>query len=308
MNGRRIATVLLGALALAVLPIVIAGRPSGAQEPEGETIVVAMVPERNVFEQMKRFRPLQDYLSLSTGFTYRFAVMSSYYDAFIALSNGKAQAAILGSAAAFLAVEQGRGEIIGRPLWKNGTATYRAIIIARKDAGISSVGDLKGKRYAFVNSLSTGGWIFDRWALSQRGIKTLAGFLGMHIIAGSHDVVVEAVYRGHVDAGGCKDLVWERKRKEFPDLTEKVVVIARSQALPESSLIVSHSMPAPQQALLRDTLFAMHTKQDGQQALEEMGMTKFIPAAKGEFDYLRGLFRDLGLDPKKYDDLFPPAP
>jgi phosphonate transport system substrate-binding protein len=302
MSRMRTAANLVFALLLALLAT------ASTASAQDQTVVVAMVPEQNVFLQVKRFRPLQDYLSASTGVNYRFTVMSSYEDAFMALENGKAQAAILGSSAALLAMERKSGEILGRPLWKNGTSTYRALIIARKDAGIRSIADLKGKRYAFVNQLSSAGWVFDNWMISQQGFPSAGMFLGNYIMAGSHDVVIEAVLRGHVDAGGCKDLVWDRKRLEFSDLTEKVVVVARSQPLPDSSLVVSRDMPVPQRAMLKDRIFAMHARHDGQQALEEMGIEKFIPGEKNDFTYLRRLFRDLGVDLKSHPGLPPPPP
>ena len=54
---------------------------------------------------------------------------------------------------------QGGGEIILRE-WKKGVASYRSVIVARADSGITELADLRGGKVAFEDPTSTSGFFF----------------------------------------------------------------------------------------------------------------------------------------------------
>src|SRR5207244_6062947 len=86
----------------------------------------------------------------------------------------------------------------------DGSSTYRGIIVTRKDSGIKSIADLKGKRFAFVDPKSASGYVYPRAMLIEKGIDPET-FFSETIFAGSHDRVIAAVLNRRVDAGAIYD-------------------------------------------------------------------------------------------------------
>ncbi|GIW22853.1 MAG: hypothetical protein KatS3mg068_1860 [Candidatus Sericytochromatia bacterium] len=73
-------------------------------------------------------------------------------------------------------------------------------IIVRKDSNINTLKDLKGKRFAFGDPISTSSHIFPKMLLIKNGINPDTDFVNV-LFAGTHDSVVLSVYNKKVDAG-----------------------------------------------------------------------------------------------------------
>ena len=87
---------------------------------------------------------------------------------------------------------------------KYNSATYRCIFITHSDSGIYSVGDLKGKTFAFVDPASTSGHliprvVFKKWGVDpEKDIKKI-------FYSGSHDSSCMAVKNKKVDAAAISE-------------------------------------------------------------------------------------------------------
>ncbi|HEY6097393.1 MAG TPA: PhnD/SsuA/transferrin family substrate-binding protein, partial [Candidatus Deferrimicrobium sp.] len=54
------------------------GKPPGASRMSGRTLVIGLIPERNIFKQIERYQPLADYLRDKTGIEVKLKVLSRY--------------------------------------------------------------------------------------------------------------------------------------------------------------------------------------------------------------------------------------
>jgi two-component system, sensor histidine kinase and response regulator len=78
---------------------------------------------------------------------------------------------------------------------------FGGIIFTRADrADIRSIDDLKGKKFAAVDSESLGGWLCAKRELLAAGIDPSRNFTELRFL-GTHDAVVESVLSGRSDAG-----------------------------------------------------------------------------------------------------------
>jgi phosphate/phosphite/phosphonate ABC transporter binding protein len=83
------------------------------------------------------------------------------------------------------------------PQIKGGT-TYRSFILVPQSSQARSLLDLRGKRFASADIISTTGWLFPAMILMDAG-ENPRHFFGEHIITGSHDKAIQAVADGFVD-------------------------------------------------------------------------------------------------------------
>jgi phosphate/phosphite/phosphonate ABC transporter binding protein len=182
---------------LLVLTILIAGlvvHPAIARDLE-----FGFTPVLGEAEMRSEFEPLTAYLSDAIGQKVVLYVAKDYGDLRTQMEDGMVD---IGSFSPFAYVDATRGgkiRIIAQSII-DGTTTYRGIIVARKDSGLKTVGDLKGKRFAFVDPKSASGYVYPRAMLIEKGLDPKSYFKET-IFAGDHNKVIAAVLQSRVDAG-----------------------------------------------------------------------------------------------------------
>ncbi|MEW5819278.1 MAG: phosphate/phosphite/phosphonate ABC transporter substrate-binding protein, partial [Cyanobacteriota bacterium] len=84
-------------------------------------------------------------------------------------------------------------------VYKGGTSKYRAIILVRKDSGINSLDDLKGKTFVYSSVNSAHGYLYPSVLIKSKYNQTFNNFFG-NIIKTKKDVDgVYAVYYKKAD-------------------------------------------------------------------------------------------------------------
>src|SRR5437879_9112274 len=172
-----------------------------AQEITGPTreLKFGFTPVLSEPEMRAEFEPLMGYLSDSIGRKVTLYIAKDYGDLRTQMENGSVDIGSFSPFAYVDAVRGGKIRIIAQSIIE-GSATYRGIIVARKDSGIKSIADLKGKRFAFVDPKSASGYVYPRAMLIEKGIDPETYFKET-MFAGNHDKVIAAVLDGRADAG-----------------------------------------------------------------------------------------------------------
>jgi phosphate/phosphite/phosphonate ABC transporter binding protein len=221
-------------LVLCILVAGFAGHPVAARDLKfGFTPVLGQEAERAEFE------PLTTYLSDAIGQKVVLYVAKTYGDLRTQMEAG---AVDIGSFSPFAYVDAARGgkiRIIAQSVI-DGSATYRGIIVARKDSGFKSLADLQGKRFAFVDPKSASGYVYPRAMLVEKGINP-DKFFKETIFAGDHNKVIAAVLSGQVDAGATYDnALGIAKAAGVP--SDNLVIIASTDPIPHDAIAVRSSL------------------------------------------------------------------
>src|SRR5712692_11017858 len=154
-------------------------------------------------EMRAEFEPLMTYLSDALGQRVVLYIAKDYGDLRTQMEKG---AVDIGSFSPFAYVDAAQGgkiRIIAQSIIE-GSATYRGLIVTRKDSGLKTIADLKNKRFAFVDPKSASGYVYPRAMLIEKRINP-DNYFKETIFAGSHDKVIAAVLEGRVDAGAIYD-------------------------------------------------------------------------------------------------------
>jgi phosphonate transport system substrate-binding protein len=178
---------------------------------------------------------------------------------------------------------------------RRGMARYHGIVFARAD-GPKSLADLRGKKMAWVDPSSAGGYVFSRMAIAREHAAVLSSFASEQMM-GSHGAVAEAVRSGIADAGATF-AVFEHGdpsrallRAGFAaddEPKDGFRVLAASESIPSDLIVAS---PALLQTLSIDLVAAFEALSKVEPALAAMrhvlGADSFERCAPAELDALR---------------------
>ncbi|GJL88522.1 MAG: phosphonate ABC transporter substrate-binding protein [Minwuia thermotolerans] len=139
----------------------------------------------------------------------------------------------------------------------DGSFGYHSIGFARVDSGITSLDDMKGKKFGFGDPNSTSGYLIPSIEIPAAGYTMQSGdHFGEVVFTGGHEQTIVAVQNGDIDAGvswadGLGN--WEdgynsgafRKAADagLVDMTQ-LVEIWRSKVIPEGPIVVRKDLPA----------------------------------------------------------------
>lgn len=198
-----------------------------------------------------------------------------------------------------LAAQELSGSEIVLRRWKEGVVEYWSRFIARKDGGISRVGDFKGSVIAFEEPRSTSGFLLPAGTLIQRGfILTEVSGPGAQIAAGEigyyfsrdEENTVELVLRAGVAGGGIsKDDYQELP----PAIMDQLVVFDRTITVPRQLVSVRAGLDPELVSRIQTLLIELDQTEDGLALLEGLKRTKKFdllpPESKDSLQELREL-------------------
>ncbi len=172
-------------------------------------IVFGVYATDKVSVVIKQFRPTLDVLQtrlselLGENVTIRSEVAPTYRKGVSALVEGSVDFSRLGPASFVEATRDNPGLHLLAVETKKGKTTFSGVIAVHPKSEIKTIADLKGKRFAFGDEMSTIGRYLAQHELVKHGIfkRDLAG----HEYLGRHDRVGIAVASREYDAGALKE-------------------------------------------------------------------------------------------------------
>lgn len=264
------------------------------------SILIGLIPEMNVFKQMERFQILADYLTKKTGYTVRLTVLSRYGNVLEKFQEKKMDGAFLGSFTGALAIMKLGLEPVARPVNPNGIASYSGYIFVRKDSGIRTVEQMKGKKIAFVDRATTAGYIFPIAFLREHGVQDTNHFFKEYFFTGSHDAAVYAVLNKQADIGTAKNTIYNMMREKEPRISRELLILAESPKVPSNGLCLRKGFDPVLRKKLHEILLGMDKDKDGKKVLADFGALRFIDTKSSDYEPVFRLCTSAGIDIKNY--------
>jgi len=286
-------------LVLVILSVCIPFR-AHSQQPR-QKVLIGILPEMNVFKQKQRFHLLGEYLSKKTGLTIEFTILSRYGNIIERFTAENMDGAFFGSFTGALAIQRLGVVPLARPVDPDNSSTYHGYIFVRRDSGIRTVKDMKGKRMAFVEKATTAGYIFPLAYLQQNGITDMDHFFGESFFTGSHDAAINAVLNRKADVGAAKHSIYDRVRKDDPRVDKDLLILAESPKVPSNGLCVRKGLDEGLKKKLKESLLNLDSDPEGAKVLTQFGAIKFIETTARDYEPVFELARQAGIDIKTYD-------
>jgi phosphonate transport system substrate-binding protein len=265
----------LAALALLAVLAALLASPVCAFADD-DLFLVGLIPEENIFTQVQRHRPLAAYLSEKLGTRVKFTILSRYGDIVDRFVSREMDGAFFGTFTSALAQEKLGVEPVARPVNLDGTSTVRGYLFVRKDSGLESIGDIKGKRMVFVDRATATGYLFVVALLREAGITDPDGYFREYYFTGSQDTAVFAVLDGRADVGAVKSRILNKLIEKDPLIKDEIRIIATSMSLPDTTLCIRSKTPEALKTKLKAALLSMDQDEQGREVLASMGLRKFV--------------------------------
>ena len=207
---------------------------------------------------LKDNEPLRVYLEKELGMPVEFFTGTSYSAVIEAMRAKRVDAMEVGPFAYVLAVQEAQAEALVVNTSEAGDVVkynpdvpphYYSAIIAKKGSGITTLADLKGKNFAFVDPASTSGHLAPKTLLVKNNIDPDTEM--KTVFAGSHPTAVLAVWNGSADAGATFEgnlyTLQKQGQIEFCNFEDKQIGKKRT---PEEVKAIYDSCPAGQIAII----------------------------------------------------------
>ena len=285
---------------LALMLVIPISLPSAAAAEQKE-ILIGLIPEMNVFKQMERFKPLAEYLTKKTGVKVNITILSRYGNIIERFQSEKMDGAFFGSFTGALAIQKLGVQPIVRPINLDGSTTYHGYLFVRKDSGIKSVKDMKGKKMAFVEKATTAGYIFPIAYFKEHGVTNIDTYFSDYYFAGSHDATIAAVLDKKADIGAAKHSIYDRIRISDPRVDKDLLILAESAKVPSNGLCVRKGLSQNIVNKLKEALLNLDGSPEGRIVLEKFGARKFIVTTAHDYDPVFELTKQAGINIKTYD-------
>jgi phosphate/phosphite/phosphonate ABC transporter binding protein len=263
----------------------------GRRYIKGGTLRMSIIPLDTEAEMHRRFAPLAEYLSRTTGRRVEVSVAPDFAHLLRDLEDNNTDLLFL-TPLTYIGARK-KADVL--PLVKallNGVPFTHSTIVTRNDSGITRLEDVKGKRFAFGVKTATLTYLIPRAMLAEAGIQL--SDLKEFTFLGHQDAVVKALLAGDYDAGGLPELT----AKGFEGSGLKV--LKTSIAVPEKNICASKHLDPQTSELIKNALVALDRKDRAHAEIlgrVNPGYSGFEVAADEEYDGVRKLMvKVLGTD------------
>jgi phosphonate transport system substrate-binding protein len=283
-------------LAIAVLACL---SPSGSARAADKPLHLVLTPSQKPTDLLAAGEDFGRVLGQLVGVPVRVTVASDYAAVVEALRNQTADLAFVHPAGYVLANREAKARIVAKNQW-HGKTTFTSRIYVRKDSGIKTLEDLRGKTMAFVDPASSSGYIYPMVLLIQKGLvknRDPKTFFREVTFAGSHDASMRALLNGHVDAIASFDMAREQYLKD-PAERERLAFVAETEHIPEAGIAAREKLDPALFAKVREALLKIGGPAHAALLKRLYDIDGFEPAEDREYDPVRAAIDLLGYRPR----------
>jgi len=273
----------------------LAAVPAGA----GDRLHLVLTPSQKPTDLMATGEEFGQVLGKLVGMPVRVTVASDYAAVIEALRNRTADLAFVHPGGYVLASREAKATIVAKNLW-HGKSSFTSRIYVRRDAGIKTVEDLRGKTIAFVDPASSSGYIYPMVLLIKRGLVTNRdpkSFFKEVVFSGAHDASMRALLNGHVDAIASFDMAREQYLKDAAE-RERLIFVAETEPIPEAGIAARDGLDPATFAKVRAALLQIRGPAHAALLKRLYEIDGFEIAEDREYDPVRAAIELLGARPR----------
>ena len=176
--------------------------------------------------------------------------------------------------------------------WKYGEADYAGLIVVKKDSGINSLSDLKGKIISFEEPHSTSATVLPRMLLEEKKLKLAQvkspGMVQPDTVGftyGTDGNSINVLITGRADAATTIHREYDRLK---PEIRDSLKIIGTTMTVPRNLVAYRKDIDPRVAKELTQILLNMDKDTEGQGVLKRsQNTTKFDEIPPGSLDQLK---------------------
>jgi phosphonate transport system substrate-binding protein len=278
---------------LAASALVLGAGPAAAQKRKN--LVLAFIPQENPEKLLGDIKVISAWLSKQLGVPVRGFVSSDHAAAVEALRNGDADISFMG-ALPYVIANAHVGATVALAEVYRGKPVYTGRVFVRRDKGIESIAELKGKSIAFADPISESGYlypldIFVEQGLLRRG-EDARRFFGKVFFAGGYQQAMQAMAGGLVDAAGASQYA---ELLLSPEQQAEVKWIAESKPIPSHVVIARRDLDPALRAKFVAAMLKLNDPAQRDLLKHVYSPDGYVVADPNAYDGVRDLAKAYGL-------------
>jgi phosphonate transport system substrate-binding protein len=304
---QRKSTVIKSLVLLSVLTAVLFGTNAAPAVPKNwpSKLVMGFLPnEEGDPDKKAALKILQQAMSQDLGIPVEVVICEDYNAVIETMRNKKTQAAYFGPFSYIVAHDRSKAEAIcvSAKEGKQENAFYQSFLITNVKTGIKTLNEVKGKKMAFVDPVSTSGNLVPRYMLSKnfnvQPEEIDAKLFSSVQFAGSHNNSLMAVANGSVDVGAVSSSTYDIGIKKGMITTDSVRILIKSDPIPSSPIAVHADLPVDLKKKIKD--FFLNFNNDEYNRLRNTVGNRYIEILDANYNTIRAIAKQMRL---KEDDL-----
>ncbi|WP_158582984.1 phosphate/phosphite/phosphonate ABC transporter substrate-binding protein [Lysinibacillus yapensis] len=265
---------------------------SGCKE-EADSLTIGFIPLKEKEVMLEEYKPIQNYLEENLDFPVNIEIMDNYANLVKGMENESIDIGYFG-AFSYIAAES---QMPLTPLIveerKVTGIYYQSFIISRSDSNLKTIDDLKGKKFAFVDSGSTSGFVLPYALFKSRSIEMDNYFSGIHY-SGSHVGVLEDLKNSIVDAGAISSIQYEQLLEDGEIREEDYTIIWESPEIPGSPYVARSELDQKLQENFVEAMLTIHQEIPDELSQYDRSLEKFVKIENKDYNSIRNISTILG--------------
>ncbi|MDY4023101.1 phosphate/phosphite/phosphonate ABC transporter substrate-binding protein [Staphylococcus borealis] len=260
-------------------------------------LTVQFVPSQNADTLEAKAKPLEKLLSKELGIPVKVSVSTNYNTIVEAMKSKKVDVGFLPPTAYTLAHDQKAADLLLKAqrygVNEDGSNSkklvddYKSEILVKKDSGINSLKDLKGKKIALQDVTSTAGYTFPISTLKEdAGIDATKDMKIVNVKG--HDQAVISLLNGDVDAAAVFQDARTIVKKDQPNVFKDTKIIKLTEPIPNDTISVRPDMDKKFQDKLKKAFKDISKTKEGHKIISEVYSHEgYTDAKDSDFDIVR---------------------
>jgi phosphonate transport system substrate-binding protein len=162
---------------------------------------------------------------------------------------------------------------------------FKGIFIVRKDSGIKTPADLKGKTVSYPSPTALAACIMPQYFLHQRGIDVNRDIQNAYV--GSQESSIMNAYLGKSAASATWPPPWRLFQRDHPAEAAQLELIWETPPLLNNSVMLRDDVPATVGEVIRKTLLDLARTPEGRKILAGMATVRFHAADDASYAKVR---------------------
>ncbi len=250
-------------------------------------VYIAIASMTSPRETFNYYHDLINFISGKIGHPIYFKQKKTYEEVNELLETGEVDFAFICSGAYIEEARHKHVKLLVAPVI-NGQTYYQAYIITQKNSPVNSFEELEGHSFAYTDPLSNTGYLYPRRHLYNMGTNENL-FFSKTIFTNGHDISIQMVNRGIIDASSVHGLIFDYIASIYPQRVENIKIIEKSTLFGIPPVVTPINLDKKSFKKYRDIFLGINEDSIGMEILRKLKIEKFVIVNDKIYDNVRKL-------------------